>query len=117
MDALDTLIQPHRVHRSLYTDPDIFVSEMERIFGGAWVYLAHESRLPDPNDFITTRMGLRPLILTRDGDGNLNALFNRCAHRASTVCQSECGSPPPGPRRAPPGAVHITRRLCEHGPS
>ena len=92
MNDLDALIQPHRVHRSLYTDSDIFVAEMERIFGGAWVYLAHESQLPEPNDFITTRMGLRPLILTRDSDGGLHGLFNRCAHRASTVCQSECGS-------------------------
>ena len=48
MNDLDALIQPHRVHRSLYTDADIFVAEMERIFGGAWVYLAHESQLPEP---------------------------------------------------------------------
>ena len=37
-------------------------------------------------------MGPRPVILTRDSGGRLHALFNRCAHRASTVCQSECGS-------------------------
>ena len=92
MNALDALVQPHRVHRRAYTDPDIFAAEMSKVFGGAWVYLAHESQVPEPNDFITARMGLRPLIITRDADGGLHALFNRCAHRASTVCQSECGA-------------------------
>ena len=92
LDSLDALVQPHRVHRSVYTDNEVFAAEMQRVFGGAWVYLAHTSQIPNPDDFITTRMGLRPLIVTRDSDGTLHALFNRCAHRASTVCQAECGS-------------------------
>ena len=92
MRDLDKLVQPHRVHRSVYVDPEIFAEEMEKIFGGAWVYLAHESQVPNPNDFVATMLGLRPLILTRDSDGDLHALLNRCAHRASSVCQAECGS-------------------------
>lgn len=89
---LDGLVEPHRVHRSIYVDPDVFAAEMERVFGGAWVYLAHESQVPEPNDFTTARLGLRAVIVTRDSDGELHALFNRCSHRASTVCQSECGA-------------------------
>ena len=92
MSSFDTLVQPHRVHRSVYTDTDIFEAEMSKVFGGTWVYLAHESQVPEPNDFLASRLGLRPLIITRDSDGALHALFNRCAHRASTVCQDECGS-------------------------
>ncbi len=89
---LSELVQSARVHRSIYTDSGVFVKEMSRVFGGAWVYLAHESQVSQPNDYMMSRMGLRPLIVTRDSDGGLHALFNRCAHRASTVCQSECGS-------------------------
>ena len=92
MTDLAELVQPHRVHRSIYVDQDIFATEMEKIFGGTWVYLAHESQIPEPNDFVTTRLGLRPLIVTRDADGLIHALLNRCAHRASTVCQEECGT-------------------------
>jgi len=92
MTDLEQLVEPHRVHRAVYTDPAIFAEEMDKVFGGTWVYVAHESQVPNPNDFFTTRLGLRPVIVTRDGDGELHVLFNRCAHRASTVCQEECGS-------------------------
>ena len=88
----DALIQPGRVHRSLYVDPDIFAAEMTKIFAGTWVFLAHESEIPEPNNFKSVRVGLRPLIVTRDADGRLHALFNRCSHRASTVCQAASGS-------------------------
>ena len=88
----DALVHEDRVHRLVYTDPGIFAAEMTHIFGGVWVYLAHESQIPENDDFITTRLGLRPIIVLRDGGGRLRALFNRCAHRGATVCREEKGS-------------------------
>jgi phenylpropionate dioxygenase-like ring-hydroxylating dioxygenase large terminal subunit len=84
-------VRPDRVHRSLYTDPAVFTRELDRVFGLTWVYLAHESQLPEPNSFLTTRLGHRPVIMTRDRNGDLHGLFNRCAHRAATVCREESG--------------------------
>ncbi len=80
------------VHRSIYTDPQIFEAEMIKIFGGSWVYLAHESEIPNPHDFKTTTLGRRPVIVTRGGDGRLHALLNRCTHRGSLVCATEQGN-------------------------
>ncbi|MEZ5649364.1 MAG: Rieske 2Fe-2S domain-containing protein [Burkholderiaceae bacterium] len=88
----DALIHEDKVHRLLYTDPGIFQLELNRIFGGTWVYLAHESQVPEPNDFFRTRLGLRPLIVVRDRDGVLRALYNRCTHRGATVCRQARGS-------------------------
>jgi phenylpropionate dioxygenase-like ring-hydroxylating dioxygenase large terminal subunit len=86
------LVREDRVHRTLYTDPEIFAEEMVEVFGGrAWVYLAHESQLPEPNSFLSVRMGLRPVIVTRDRRGGLHAVFNRCSHRAATLCREERG--------------------------
>lgn len=85
------LVQPDRVHRDLYTDPGIFAREMSVIFGQTWVYLAHESQVPEPNSFVRAKLGLRPIIVTRDRKGGLHALFNRCAHRAATVCREDSG--------------------------
>src|SRR4051812_14791278 len=77
----DLLVQEERVHRLIYTDAAIFRAEMSRIFAGTWVYLAHESQIAGKDDFVTTTLGLRPIIVTRDGEGKIHALFNRCTHR------------------------------------
>ncbi len=86
------LVQKGRIHRSAYTDPDVFADEMIRVFGGTWTYLGHESELPEPYDFKLTNLGLRPVILTRDGDGTIHGLFNRCSHRGVTVCPEPSGN-------------------------
>jgi phenylpropionate dioxygenase-like ring-hydroxylating dioxygenase large terminal subunit len=83
----DELVQEDRVHRLVYTDPAIFEAEMTHVFGGTWTYLAHESEIPNENDFITRRLGLRPLIIVRDMNGQIRALYNRCTHRGTTLCR------------------------------
>jgi phenylpropionate dioxygenase-like ring-hydroxylating dioxygenase large terminal subunit len=81
-----------RVHRSVFTDPAIFEDEMTRIFGSTWIYLLHESEIPEPFDFKTRRVGRRPVIVTRSGDGEIVVLLNRCSHRGTMLCAAECGS-------------------------
>ena len=88
----DYLVQEDKAHRLIYTDPAIFEAEMTHIFGGTWTYLAHESEIPQTNDFITRRMGLRPLIIVRDAAGQIRALYNRCTHRGTTLCRWEKGN-------------------------
>ena len=88
----DHLIQEDRVHRSLYTDEAIFRAEMTRIFGAVWVYLAHESQIPENDDFVRAHLGLRPIIVVRDSNGVIRALYNRCTHRGATVCRHDSGS-------------------------
>jgi phenylpropionate dioxygenase-like ring-hydroxylating dioxygenase large terminal subunit len=85
-EQLALLVQPDRVHRSVYADPAIFELEMDRIFGRAWLVLGHESQIAAPGDYFTTRMGREPVIVVRQDDGTVGALINRCAHRGATVC-------------------------------
>src|SRR5204862_545037 len=80
-----------RVHTSAYLDPEIFDREMERIFEQTWVYVAHESEIPDPGDFRTSAIGIQPIIVIRAADGIVNVLLNRCRHRGSIVCRDERG--------------------------
>lgn len=80
------------VHRSLFTDPAIFEEEMIKVFGGTWVFLVHETEIPENNDFKCVSMGRRPLIVSRGDDGVIRGMLNRCTHRGSTVCQESHGN-------------------------
>ena len=79
------LVQPDRVHRSVYADPAIFDLEMERIFGRAWLVLGHESQVKNPGDYFTTRMGKEPVVVVRKNNNQISVLINRCTHRGATV--------------------------------
>jgi len=91
-EALRALVRPDKVHRALYTDASLFELEMERVFGTAWVFVGHESMVPNPHDFIATRVGREPVLMTRDGDGRIHVIYNRCAHRGVEVCPMERGN-------------------------
>ncbi len=85
IEELAMLVQPDRVHRSVYADPAIFDLEMERIFGRAWLMLGHESQVRRAGDYFTTRMGREPVIVVRKEDKQIAVLINRCAHRGAMV--------------------------------
>src|SRR5215469_14419286 len=82
----------YRVSRDIFTDPEIFELEMEHIFEGHWIYLAHESQIPNKNDYLTTYMGRQPVFIARDRDGKLNAFINACSHRGAMLCRFKRGN-------------------------
>ena len=71
-----------RVPYWVYSDPDIYAAEMERIwYGPHWLYCGLEAEIPNVGDFKTTTIGERPVIMTRSGPDEINVVENRCAHR------------------------------------
>src|SRR6202790_3655477 len=91
-DHIAKLIEPGRVHRNVYTDPDLFELEMERIFGRAWLFVGHASQVPQPGDYITTELGRQPVIMVRHRDGSVHVLLNRCTHRGAKVVNDRTGN-------------------------
>lgn len=81
-----------RVDGAIYTDQAIFEAEMDRIFGTTWVYVAHESEIPNAGDYKTAQIGLRPVIVSRDAEGHIHVMLNRCRHRAGAVCRDMSGN-------------------------
>lgn len=74
-----------RVHRSALSDPDVLEEERSKIFDRAWLYVGHESEIPNPHDFRTRSVGGRPIILTRHSDGSVKAFLNTCPHRGMEI--------------------------------
>src|SRR4051794_16840618 len=62
-----------RVARDIFTDPDLFELEMKHIWEGNWIYLAHETQIPNKNDYFTMYMGRQPIFIARNRNGELNA--------------------------------------------
>ncbi|MBN8812647.1 MULTISPECIES: Rieske 2Fe-2S domain-containing protein [Sphingomonadaceae] len=82
----------YRCRRDIFTDEALFELEMKHIFEGNWVYLAHESQIPEPNDYFTTSIGRQPIVITRDKGGELHAVINACAHRGAMLCRRKHGN-------------------------
>lgn len=94
-DSLRGLIDAERgtIRRELYTREDIFQQEQERIFRRCWLFLGHESMVPNPGDFVLTRMGTEEILLVRDRkDKQIRAFLNSCRHRGEKVCRYDEGN-------------------------
>src|SRR5262249_22153766 len=74
-----------RIDPRVYDDPDIFAAEMAQIFERCWVYVGHESEVPEPGDYRTSTIGLQPVIFSRGMDGALRVLLNACRHRGNAL--------------------------------
>jgi 2-chlorobenzoate 1,2-dioxygenase len=88
---IGNLVEPERVHRRVYVDPDVYELEMDRLFGRTWIYVGHESQVPEPGDYYTTQVGRQPVVMTRHSDGQVYVLENRCPHKGALVCPERSG--------------------------
>ncbi len=95
MNNIDALL--HHVRRGMipahiYNDDEIFRLEKERLFSRTWLFVAHESEIPQPGDYVVRRVLDDSFIISRDVDGKIHAMFNMCLHRGMQVCRAEQGN-------------------------
>jgi phenylpropionate dioxygenase-like ring-hydroxylating dioxygenase large terminal subunit len=77
----------------LYTDPEQYRLEQERIFKGpTWSFLCLAAEIAQPGDYIATTIGETAVVVTRDSAGGINAFVNRCAHRGNLLCFERQGN-------------------------
>jgi anthranilate 1,2-dioxygenase large subunit len=79
-----------RVPFRVFSDPEIYALEQQRIFRGPiWNFLCLEIEIPRPGDIRLASVGETPVVVTRDEQGAVHAMVNRCAHRGALVCLKE----------------------------
>ena len=77
----------------VFTSPAIYAGEQQRVFRGEnWNFVALEAELPNSGDYKSTFIGDTPVVVTRDSDGGINVMQNRCAHRGALVCRELRGN-------------------------
>jgi salicylate 5-hydroxylase large subunit len=81
-----------RIPAGVYTNPEIYARELERIFYGRhWSYVGLEVEVPEVGCYRRTAIGERSVIMIRNRQGGISVLENRCAHRAMRFCQERYG--------------------------
>jgi phenylpropionate dioxygenase-like ring-hydroxylating dioxygenase large terminal subunit len=92
-DRLRSTVEPERgrIPMFVYTDPDVYRLELERIFGRTWLFVAHESEIPNPGSFVVREMGEESVIVGRGEDGVIRVFLNSCRHRGMKLACEDFG--------------------------
>ena len=91
-DSLLAEHQPgHALPRGFYTSPEIFEGDIARVWNRNWIWVGHESQIPEPGDFFLFDYGPESLIICRDRAGDVRAHLNVWRHRGSRGCTVRAG--------------------------
>jgi phenylpropionate dioxygenase-like ring-hydroxylating dioxygenase large terminal subunit len=80
------------VDNRLFADDEIHAAELERVFGRTWLFVTHETAIPNPGDYVIAYMGEDSVVVTRDPNSEIRVLLNKCRHRGNKVCLWDRGN-------------------------
>lgn len=80
------------IRGEIFTSREIYERELEQVFARSWLFLAHDSMIPKPGDFIQNYMGEDPVVVARQRDGSVKAFMNQCRHRGMRICRADRGN-------------------------
>ena len=89
-DLID--LEHREVKMRTLSDPELYNLEMKKIFAKTWVFLGHETEIPNKGDFIVRDMGSDSVIIARSGDGQIHVSLNVCPHRGMKISTLEGGN-------------------------
>ena len=77
--------------RRFYTDPEFYRAELERFYFQRWICAGRADQIPHPGDYFVRTLADESVIVTRDTDGSVRALFNECRHRGTRLTERPDG--------------------------
>lgn len=92
IDEVGRISETGEIPARIHNDQAIHDLELERIFTRNWVFIGHESEIPERGDYAKRYMGDNPFIFVRDEEGEIRVLFDSCRHRGTTVVRAEQGN-------------------------
>lgn len=92
VEAVRDLVRETEVHRDVYIDQEVFNLEMEHLFANTWIYVGHESMIPNKGDYYGTYIGNQPVLMVRHTDNTIKLLYNRCPHKGTRITTESFGN-------------------------
>ena len=96
MKSIKELLNHHQEDWSLdqrfYKDESIFDLEKNHIFYDSWIFIGHESQIPNKGDYFVYKLLDEEIIVLRNKENEVKAFFNVCRHRGSRICLEESGN-------------------------
>lgn len=96
MNSIKELLKKHKEDWSLdqdyYHNPSIFTIEKNNIFFDSWIFIGHESQIPNKGDYFIYKILNEEIIIVRGKDLKVRAFFNVCRHRGSRISLEEKGN-------------------------
>jgi glycine betaine monooxygenase A len=74
------------LEQACYTDPTIFSLDMKRLFTRYWLFAGLTIQVPNPGDYFLFEAAGESILIIRDREQHLHALFNICRHWGSRIC-------------------------------
>lgn len=77
---------------AVFHDEELFQAEVEKIFARNWNFLAHESEIPEPGDYVLRYVVDDRFVVVRDENGEIRVFLDACPHRGAAICRAEKGN-------------------------
>lgn len=94
--TMQTCISNHEpgyaLERLFSTSRSIYERDLERVWGGNWIWAGHGSQISNKGDYFLFEFGKESVIVVRDGTGRVRAHLNVCRHRGSRICLTSSGN-------------------------
>jgi choline monooxygenase len=74
-----------------YLGEAALAADRAKILRRTWQFIAHQSQLPNPGDYVADVIGGAPVLVVRREGGELSAFHNVCRHRAGALVPDGLG--------------------------
>ena len=77
------------LRKEAYVEPAWYRVDQDEIIARTWQWVCHVEKLRKSGSYVTVDIAGRPIVLVRDRDGTLRAVYNVCKHRAHELLAGE----------------------------
>jgi glycine betaine catabolism A len=77
--------------QAAFTDPRVLDWELEHVFMGGWLGVAHVDQVRERGDYVMVEIGRESVFVVADDDGLPHAFLNTCRHRGARIVQEREG--------------------------